>query len=394
LGVGANVLRITRTGTTVDLIRVVATTVDVVGAFTATTASLTVTGAGSTILELNIERAWHFEQENTGSATNLLLKAQTTGTKSFAIVDGNGDDIARFTGSTLGTAFGGSVSMGALTATTIDTTGRLAVVAAADSSFTGGGSVGVGTASPQRDLHIEGGVPTIRLSDSNAATDQAVATLIELYRGNLTNRVGFWGMASAGNNVMALATDYAAGEIVFSTGSSVEALRLASNQAAIFAAGITATTGTYSSYLQGTTGNGYLDLRGDSGAASGLRIDDSGNVLIGTTTDAGFKLDINGTGRVSGDFTIGSLGVFDSTSAPSTDFILRYDGSKWVSVYLHTQFLAGDGVSQINGDGTTSAFVYSTPTLSGAPSPNPSAAPVITAFHKSILIDMSAYTLG
>ncbi|KKK95566.1 hypothetical protein LCGC14_2671510, partial [marine sediment metagenome] len=37
LGVGANVLRITRTGTTVDLIRAVATTVDVVGTLTATT---------------------------------------------------------------------------------------------------------------------------------------------------------------------------------------------------------------------------------------------------------------------------------------------------------------------------------------------------------------------
>ena len=36
LGVGANVLRITRTGTTVDLIRAVATSVDVVGALTAT----------------------------------------------------------------------------------------------------------------------------------------------------------------------------------------------------------------------------------------------------------------------------------------------------------------------------------------------------------------------
>ena len=49
---------------------------------------------------------------------------------------------------------------------------------------------------------------------------------------------------------------------------------------------LTATTGTFSSYLQGTTGNGYLDLRGDSGAGSGVRIDDSGNVLIGTTTPA------------------------------------------------------------------------------------------------------------
>jgi len=38
------------------------------------------------------------------------------------------------------------------------------------------------------------------------------------------------------------------------------------------------------SYLQGTTANGFLDLRGDSGATSGLRIDDAGNVGIGATT--------------------------------------------------------------------------------------------------------------
>ena len=104
---------------------------------------------------------------------------------------------------------------GALTAATLVTDG------AGDSSFVG--NVGIGTASPQKNLHIQSTVPTIRLSDSDAGTDQAVATLIEFYRENLTNRVGFWGMASSSNDIMSLATDYAAGEIVFSTGSNVEA---------------------------------------------------------------------------------------------------------------------------------------------------------------------------
>ena len=39
-------------------------------------------------------------------------------------------------------------------------------------------------------------------------------------------------------------------------------------------------------FLQGTTGAGLLDLRGDSGASSGVRIKDDGTVLIGSTTPA------------------------------------------------------------------------------------------------------------
>ena len=89
-----------------------------------------------------------------------------------------------------------------------------------------GANVGIGTSTPQKNLHIEGGVPTIRMSDDNAATDQAVATLIELYRGNNANRVGFWGMESSSNDILKLATDYTAGEIAFSTGSSSEAVRI------------------------------------------------------------------------------------------------------------------------------------------------------------------------
>jgi hypothetical protein len=37
-----------------------------------------------------------------------------------------------------------------------------------------------------------------------------------------------------------------------------------------------------------------------------MRIFSTGNVLINTTTDAGFKLDVNGTARVSGNLYIGN----------------------------------------------------------------------------------------
>ena len=92
------------------------------------------------------------------------------------------------------------------------------------------GNVGIGTSSPQKDLHIESGVPTIRMSDENAGTDQLVATLIEFYRGNNTNRVGFLGMESSGNNILKIATDYAAGQVKLATGSNVDALTIDSSQ--------------------------------------------------------------------------------------------------------------------------------------------------------------------
>ncbi|KKN51638.1 hypothetical protein LCGC14_0620460, partial [marine sediment metagenome] len=89
-----------------------------------------------------------------------------------------------------------------------------------------GGNVGIGTSSPQKELHIESGVPTLRMSDSNAVTDLAVATLVEFYRGNNTSRVGFVGMESSSNNNLKISTDYAAGKITLGTGSNVTALTI------------------------------------------------------------------------------------------------------------------------------------------------------------------------
>jgi hypothetical protein len=45
-----------------------------------------------------------------------------------------------------------------------------------------------------------------------------------------------------------------------------------------------------------------------------MTITSDGNVLIGTTSDAGFKLDVNGTGRFSGTITVGSGGGSTLTS--------------------------------------------------------------------------------
>ena len=82
--------------------------------------------------------------------------------------------------------------------------------------------IGIGTLSPQKNLHIQSTVPTIRLSDSDAATNQAVATLIEFYRGNNTKRVGFLGMESSSNNKLKISTDYAEGELSLGSGANLD----------------------------------------------------------------------------------------------------------------------------------------------------------------------------
>jgi hypothetical protein len=49
---------------------------------------------------------------------------------------------------------------------------------------------------------------------------------------------------------------------------------------------------------------GFLDFR--IANSSKIRIHNNGNFSIGTTTDAGYKLDVNGTGRISSNLLVGS----------------------------------------------------------------------------------------
>jgi len=93
-----------------------------------------------------------------------------------------------------------------------------------------GNRLSLGTVSPEEDFQILKTVPTIRLSDSDAGTDQAVATLIEFYRGVNDNRVGFLAMSSGSNDVLKLSTDYTAGEIRLATGNNSDALTIDKDQ--------------------------------------------------------------------------------------------------------------------------------------------------------------------
>jgi hypothetical protein len=68
--------------------------------------------------------------------------------------------------------------------------------------------------------------------------------------------------------------------------------------------------GTLSGNRSVTLGGNNLDIVG----STTTRFASNGNVIIGGTTDAGFKLDVNGTAKINGDLTIGSIGNLVTTN--------------------------------------------------------------------------------
>ncbi|HDZ37970.1 MAG TPA: hypothetical protein ENH62_06760 [Marinobacter sp.] len=293
LGAGANVLRVTRTGTTVDLIRAVATSVDVVGALTATSyGGITEANLLDKSAVETIGGAWTFSNALTISrsdaSADIVLKRvdafvdfnQDVGTIQF---QGGEDGSEEVVALIQAVPFDNWTNTSSPTSLAFHTTPVGATSATERVRINRDGSVGIGTGSPRKDLHIESVVPTIRLSDSDAATDLAVATLIELYRGNNTNRVGFWGMESSSNNTMKLATDYAAGEIAFSTGSSVEAMRINSSQVVTLTNVLTVPNGGMGA---GSFTDGGVLLGSGTGAITAMAVLADSEMIVGDgTTD-------------------------------------------------------------------------------------------------------------
>ena len=95
-------------------------------------------------------------------------------------------------------------------------------------------------------------------------------------------------------------------------------------------------------------------------ATERMRITSGGNVLIGTTTDSGYKLDVNGTGRFSGSVTANGLVTTAGYSITSGDaitasgnLVLNTGGNRYVQIGSNSNYYwrlksVGDNF-QING---------------------------------------------
>jgi hypothetical protein len=107
---------------------------------------------------------------------------------------------------------------------------------------------------------------------------------------------------------------------------------------------IISSNGTISSFMSYSTSSGGAavlgsisnhDLRLFTNGSTKATITSSGNILIGTTTDSGYKLDVNGTARVSGAAT------FASSVTANGDIIVNNSTNPYSSTNRGAIFLNG-----------------------------------------------------
>jgi predicted nuclease of predicted toxin-antitoxin system len=103
---------------------------------------------------------------------------------------------------------------------------------------------------------------------------------------------------------------------------------------------------TIGSQIQ-VNGNAAIGYSASTAApANGLTI--SGNTLIGTTTDSGFKLDVNGTARVQTQFTVGTYMGNGGTISSAVGFYGAYSSSNNnVDQFLSQYTLQSTNVSNV-----------------------------------------------
>jgi hypothetical protein len=286
--------------------------------------------------------------------------------------------------------------------------------------FDNGTNVGINQAIPTRTLDILGasGIGTVlKLQGASGTT-----TYLQLaYNGATNAQSGYIGYNSSSqlqfftNDTLALTIDSSRnlglGVTPSAWGSSVRALQfengasIASNQSSqvSFNNNVFAVPGTNDFYIANGFASRYIQFQGQhswSTAASGtagnaitftqpMTLTSGGNLLVGTTTDAGFRLDVNGTGRFK----------IDGSSKFGLD-ILNNAGSRGAGFYntggnnVQLYFYNSAGVEKIFLDGGSGAAGFSSSVSVGgsfsAPHTTKSANYTLTAADYTVGFDCAS----
>ena len=165
----------------------------------------------------------------------------------------------------------------------------------------------------------------------------------------------------------------------------------------------TSPAGQLMTYLQ-SGDNDYNDgvqIRPYAGSFSSalVTVYNNGNVLIGTTTDAGYKLDVNGTGRFSGDVSIIDanpiIHIQRSNNATTPAARINFETSQGtVRWQLATNQSSGPGFEINQGDGTNRALYINTDNSATFSSSVTANGTLITTSNTGVIFDNGATQVG